>query len=63
MKVRTRAILIVALVVLAVIGAGWKWRSTAGWKWGPHGAPKTVGWTWDTSADAGDSSDQVGWTW
>jgi hypothetical protein len=55
MKVRMKAILIVALVVLAVIGAGWKW--------GPHGAPKAVGWTWNAKADDGDSPDQVGWTW
>jgi hypothetical protein len=64
MKVGMKAILIVALVALAVIGAGWKWKSTAGWKWGNNGVPKAVGWTLDSAgADDGDSSHRVGWTW
>jgi hypothetical protein len=55
MKVRMRAILIVALIVLAVIGAGWKW--------GGPGVPKAVGWTWDSAAvDDGHSSVPDGWT-
>jgi hypothetical protein len=51
-----KAIVIAALIVLALIGAGWKW--------GSPGVPKAVGWTWQSPAvDDGDSSDQVGWTW
>jgi hypothetical protein len=43
MKTRITTILVMTLVLLTVIGAGWKWRSTAGWKWGPNPAEKALG--------------------
>jgi hypothetical protein len=53
-----KKIVIAALVVLALIGAGWRWGS------GGHSKAVAVGWTWDSAAvDDGDSADQVGWTW
>jgi hypothetical protein len=53
-----KRIVIAALVVLALIGAGWRWGSYG------HSKAVAVGWTWDSAVvDDGDSADQVGWTW
>jgi hypothetical protein len=51
-----KAIVIAALIVLALIGAGWKW--------GSRGVSKAVGWTWiqQPSMDGGSSVPDR-WTW
>jgi hypothetical protein len=50
-----RKLLVAALAVLALIGAGWKWSSATN-------TTRAEGWTWD-SAVVDSSTVPDGWTW